>query len=158
MTPPARPVSTSTSVLWLRLRSLRRRLGVDRRDFSIGVTDRVPATDDGAHIGEAAGPIAGDVHSDLKSGYGAPASRASERVHDVWVEHLQPEPLMDVAVRPVGRASETVTVPLADPGAGARHTTESGCLDTHVKCRRTQQFGVAAVACASRRSRRWCPR
>ena len=50
------------------------------------------------------------------AGYDEPAARASERVHvNVLSVQLHPVPEIAVAVRPVGRASTTLTVPLDGP-------------------------------------------
>ena len=50
------------------------------------------------------------------TGYDVPAARASERVHvKLPMEQAQPAPLMVVAVRPAGRESVRLTVPMVGP-------------------------------------------
>src|SRR5215472_15764132 len=68
-----------------------------------------------AVLATLAGALAATLTVRIKGGYDPPAARTSLRVQvSVARTQLHPEPLSAVALRPVGRLSVTVTVPVVD--------------------------------------------
>ena len=83
---------------------------------SLAVADEEFPPDTPTWLVTLAGALVATLTVTVIAGKLAPAANAVLRVQ-VLVEQLQPVPVMDTKVRPVGTVSVTVTVPLVGPAA-----------------------------------------